>query len=258
MLPRALVKDHDRRRLRTLLAVLFFALAVPTGVLIWQAYGQLKWEAFHQYRSQAEELTQRIDSRIAERIASAAARSFADYSFIKVSGDPAAGFIQRSMLSAYPVVAELPGIIGYFQVDADGLLSTPLLPGSGTDLEQSRPALGLQTLEEARSLCSLPVFLRRRIAVTRAPAVGRAQQRGHLFVLLRHGTLVTRAIEDAPRAMLPRCCGTAAQPAELVGRPQLAGSTAPIEFVSETFRSRTDPLSVSCPRTMTTTWRIDP
>lgn len=133
MLPRALVKDHDRRRLRTLLAVLFFALAVPTGVLIWQAYGQLKWEAFHQYRSQAEELTQRIDSRIAERIASAAARSFADYSFIKVSGDPAAGFIQRSMLSAYPVVAELPGIIGYFQVDADGLLSTPLLPGSGTD-----------------------------------------------------------------------------------------------------------------------------
>ena len=46
----------DRRRLQLLLAVLFVALAAPTGAVIWQAYSRLKWEAFHQYRSQAEEL----------------------------------------------------------------------------------------------------------------------------------------------------------------------------------------------------------
>ena len=133
MLPSAWVKDYDRRRLRILLGVLFLALAVPTGVVIWQAYSRLKWETFHQFRGQAEELTRRIDSRIAERIAAAEARSFADFSFINVSGDPDAGFLQRSTLSAYPVAPELPGIIGYFQVDASGIFSTPLLPGSDTD-----------------------------------------------------------------------------------------------------------------------------
>jgi signal transduction histidine kinase len=133
MLPAAWVKDYDRRRLRILLGVLFLALAVPTGVVIWQAYSRLKWETFHQFRGQAEELTRRIDSRIAERIAAAEARSFADFSFINVSGDPDAGFLQRSTLSAYPVAPELPGIIGYFQVDASGIFSTPLLPGSDTD-----------------------------------------------------------------------------------------------------------------------------
>jgi signal transduction histidine kinase len=153
MLPAAWVKDYDRRRLRILLGVLFLALAVPTGFVIWQAYSRLKWETFHQFRGQAEELTRRIDSRIAERIAAAEARSFADFSFIKVSGDPDAGFLQRSTLSAYPVTPELPGIIGYFQVDASGIFSTPLLPGSDTDPVavgigaeeyQARLALGLE------------------------------------------------------------------------------------------------------------------
>jgi hypothetical protein len=32
-------------RLKILLLLLFVALAVPTGVLVFQAYGQLKWEA---------------------------------------------------------------------------------------------------------------------------------------------------------------------------------------------------------------------
>ncbi len=131
MLPNTLVKRLDKRRLRNLLLLFFLALAVPTAVLVWQAYSQLKWEAFHQHRGLAEELTRRIDSRLNDMINTADARSFADYTFLVVSGDPSANFVQRSPLSAYPVTGDLPGILGYFQVDTDGVFSTPLLPSEG-------------------------------------------------------------------------------------------------------------------------------
>ena len=46
MLPDTLIKGFDKSRLRILLALFFLALAVPTAVLIWQAYSQLKWKHF--------------------------------------------------------------------------------------------------------------------------------------------------------------------------------------------------------------------
>ncbi len=106
----------------------FLALFVPTGILVIQAYSQLKWEAFHQYNVQAEELTRRIDGRLGALIKQEESRAFTDYSFLNVAGDPSANFLQRSPLSTFPLPDGLPGALGYFQVDATGRLSTPLLP----------------------------------------------------------------------------------------------------------------------------------
>ena len=122
----------DRKRLRLWLAVFFLALAIPTGILVYQAYSQLKWESFHQYRVLAGELAERIDSRIVQLINAEEARSFADYAFLTVAGDPAANFLQRSPLSAYPPQSSIPGLVGYFQVDSDGAFTTPLVPPVGT------------------------------------------------------------------------------------------------------------------------------
>lgn len=133
MLPKRLIKGFDKSRLRNFIALFFLALAVPTTILIWQAYSQVKWEAFHQYRGVAEELTGRIDARLNDMIRTADTRSFADYTFLVVEGDPSANFVQRSPLSAYPVAKDLPGVLGYFQVDTDGTFSTPILPPDGTD-----------------------------------------------------------------------------------------------------------------------------
>ena len=143
MLPKTLIKGFDKGRLKGLLAVFFLALAVPTGALIWQAYSQLKWEAFHQYRGLAESLTGRVDTQLIDMINTADARSFADYTFLNVTGDTKFNFVQRSPLSEYPVTEGLPGVMGYFQVDTDGSFSTPLLPPEGTDAEQ----LGIGTVE---------------------------------------------------------------------------------------------------------------
>ncbi len=117
-----------RRKLRSWLALFFFALAVPTAVLIVEAYDELKWEAIYRHRLLAEELAGRIDNRFKVLVGQEGRRSFTDYTFLNVTGD----LLQRSPLSAYPVASPVPGLVGYFQIDTDGAFSTPLVPADGS------------------------------------------------------------------------------------------------------------------------------
>jgi len=115
-------------QLRLLLGLFFLALAVPSAILVRQAYSQLRWEAFYQYRNLAEELSARIDNRFNRLVSAEESRAFGDYSFLVVSGTPEANYLQPSPLSRFPVEADIPGLIGYFQLDAQGRFSTPLVP----------------------------------------------------------------------------------------------------------------------------------
>ncbi len=118
------------RRLRIMLLLFFTALAVPTVVLVYQAYGQLKWEAFHQHQQLAREMALRIDTRFSELIKREESRSFSDYSFLNVIGSEGSSFLQRSPLSGFPLESNIPGLVGYFQVDAKNQLATPIVPQS--------------------------------------------------------------------------------------------------------------------------------
>jgi hypothetical protein len=131
----AWLKQHDQSKLRLILLLFMLALLIPSLVLIKQAYGQLKWEAFHQYQSMAKELSVRVNNSVNELIETEEARAFTDYSFTQLQGDPSANYIQRSPLSAFPVEQSRPGLVGYFQIDAEGQFTTPLLP---VDAEASR------------------------------------------------------------------------------------------------------------------------
>ena len=117
-----------RRRLTIWLLLFFLALALPTSILVYQAYGQLKWEAFHQHQQLARELTLRIDAGFRELIEREENRSISDYEFLNVAGSDGSAFLQRSPLSQFPLESELPGLLGYFQVDASGQLHTPIVP----------------------------------------------------------------------------------------------------------------------------------
>ena len=118
------------RRLRIMLLLFFAALAVPTIILVYQAYGQLKWEAFHQHQQLAREMALRIDTRFSDLITREESRSFSDYSFLNVTGSESSSFLQRSPLSGFPLESDIPGLIGYFQVDAQNQLATPFVPQS--------------------------------------------------------------------------------------------------------------------------------
>jgi signal transduction histidine kinase len=115
-----------QRRLTLLLVLFFVALALPTSILVYQAYGQLKWEAFYQHQRLARELTLRIDDGFRDLIEREENRPISE--FLNVSGSEGSAFLQRSPLSQFPLDVEVPGLLGYFQVDASGALRTPIVP----------------------------------------------------------------------------------------------------------------------------------
>ena len=134
----------DKSRLRLLLAFFFVALSIPSAILAWQAYSRLQWESFHQYQLLADGLLGGIDRHVREMIATEEARAFTDYRFLEVEDASVTNSLQRSPLSGFPATSEIPGLLGYFQVDADGRFSTPLLPD---DPEQSALAYGITDAE---------------------------------------------------------------------------------------------------------------
>ncbi len=123
----------DKKTLRRWLIIFFFALAIPTAILIQQSYSRLKWETFHQHQLMADELANRIDKKFIQLIESEEQRPFTDYAFLNVVGEVEARFFQRSPLSQYPLESTVPGLIGYFQVDSDGKMITPVVPEHATD-----------------------------------------------------------------------------------------------------------------------------
>jgi two-component system, OmpR family, phosphate regulon sensor histidine kinase PhoR len=150
---RRLFADKSLNRLRLALVVFFFALAIPTGMLLRHSYSQLKWEAFHRHRLLAEELVARIDQRYTERIERENARAFTDYTFLNIAGDARANVLQRSRLSAFPTGSAIPGTLGYFQVDNAGRFSTPLLPEA--EAEAQRYGIAANELRQRREIRNL-------------------------------------------------------------------------------------------------------
>jgi len=136
----------NQRRLALLLLLFFLALAVPTSILVYQAYGQLKWEAFHQHQQLARELTLRIDAGFSKLIEREENRPFTDYEFLNVTGSSDTAFLQRSPLSVFPPKSDVPGLLGYFQVDASGQLRTPTLP----ETSASNYGLSVEDLQQRR------------------------------------------------------------------------------------------------------------
>ena len=153
--------NPQRVRLICVLTAFFILLALPTGALIWQAFDQLKFESYFQYRNQAESLSSRIDARLLRISREADARGFADYSFLNVTDPANTNLLQRSRLAAYPVSDSMPGVIGYFQVDTAGSFSTPLLPA-----EDMLETLGIPP-DEYRDRRDLANELRRVLADNR-------------------------------------------------------------------------------------------
>ncbi len=192
-----MAKGMTRRRLRWTLGVLFLALALPSAVLVVQTQRQLKWEAFHQNRQLAVELADRIDARLQELVANEEARGYADYAFLNVAGLNAGNesaveaLLQRSPLARFPVQSDFPGLLGWFQIDAAGVFSSPLLPEQENTFEQ----LGLTTAEVAE---------RRALADSLQDVLGRNE-----LVVKRRPNAALAAVsasskdEDAKAASLP-------------------------------------------------------
>ena len=176
MLSKTARGEYRPRRLKGVLLLFFLALAVPTAAVVWQAYDQLKFEAFYQYRNQAEALAERIDSGLIADVTRAEARRFTDFAFLNVAGT----VLQRSPLSGFPVAADVPGVIGYFQVGANGELSTPLLPDAGTPPDRVGITAEEYTLRESLARDIQRILADNRLVQARPHVGGRLGQDGDL------------------------------------------------------------------------------
>ncbi|MTW21779.1 sensor histidine kinase [Allochromatium palmeri] len=140
--------DHDRARHRLRLGIGLFvlALAAPSLWLVYTAYDQMKWESFRQQQLAAEGLAERIDQTLAALARAEDRRPIEDYDFLAPSADPASPYRRRSPLSEWPLAPTIPGLLGWFQVAADGTLSSPLVPEAGS----APAALGIDPADLAQ------------------------------------------------------------------------------------------------------------
>lgn len=125
--------EHNRAltRLRLGIGLFVLALAVPSLLLVHKAYDQMKWESFRQQQLVAEELADRIDRSLAAIVRTEDARPIEDYGFALSPGDPGKPYRRRSPLAELPETAAIPGLLGWFEVAADGTFSSPMVPRPG-------------------------------------------------------------------------------------------------------------------------------
>lgn len=102
----------------------FLVLAVPFAILAYQAFDQLKWQAFHQSREDAKQIHSQINQRLALLIEAEEKRSVTDYNFTQVGGK----VVGDSQLSKLPSSSGIAGLIGHFQINPQGQFSSPYLP----------------------------------------------------------------------------------------------------------------------------------
>ena len=118
------------RRLRWLTLLFLICVAIPLYVLFDRIYSQLRQEALYQYRLRAEHAMRLVDDDITRLMTREANRPFADYGFFRVQEQKLLQTkdLALSPLSQFPVTSQVPGLIGYFQISPDGVLSSPVLP----------------------------------------------------------------------------------------------------------------------------------
>jgi len=137
-------------RFRVAVALLAIALLVPTGFLVRRALAGVAAEEEARQRAVAERVFDEMERELTDLIAREDARPFAEYSFGGAAGDAGGG--ARSPLASPP---ELPFVVAYFQVDPDGAVRSPLLPGPAGTHEgvATRPVPeALHGFEQARDL----------------------------------------------------------------------------------------------------------
>jgi two-component system, OmpR family, phosphate regulon sensor histidine kinase PhoR len=116
------------KRLQFIFLGLFFAIAIPVAFLLVNSYNHLKTESQYAYKERAYSILQMLNQRIYDDLAIEEQRSYSEYRFIHAVPVIGGEEVTLSRLAQYPVRSHYGGMIGYFQLDPDGTMRTPVLP----------------------------------------------------------------------------------------------------------------------------------
>jgi two-component system phosphate regulon sensor histidine kinase PhoR len=128
--PRARRAASPQRKLKFMLLLFLAGVAVPLYLLFGRVYTQLRQETLYQYRLSAEQVAQQIDATINRLMAQEAKRPFSHYGFFRLEEQNLLQTrgVTLSPLAQFPIASDIPGLIGYFQIDPKGQFSSPVLP----------------------------------------------------------------------------------------------------------------------------------
>lgn len=134
--------DTAKKRLFYWLLIFFIGISLPVYFLLDKVYSQLQNETWYRQRNQAEQLVQRIERSLQEKLQPEQDRPIAEYSFFNVLENQLlqSTSVNFSPLSELPPKSDIPGLIGYFQIDPDGTFHIPALPKLETDLQSGLSA----------------------------------------------------------------------------------------------------------------------
>jgi signal transduction histidine kinase len=118
------------RRFRLLFIGLTLALLLPVGLLVRRAMESVGLERRMRHQTLAERVFDEMERALSAFLAREEERPFGQYGFYQaLPGQlPGSVAVTRSPLAELP---ELPFVVGYFQIDPDGTVHSPLRPREG-------------------------------------------------------------------------------------------------------------------------------
>ncbi len=113
---------------RIRLGLLFLGLSIllPAAWLSHYSLQQIEWEAFYQLQQQAKLLTRQMEARLEELAKRESRRPRSHWQYWSDPLVPRQG--QTGPLAVLPDSLDIPGLIGYFELDGEGRLCSPILP----------------------------------------------------------------------------------------------------------------------------------
>lgn len=115
-------------RLKLLFTFLFLVIAIPVAILLVNSYKHFQTESQYAYKEQAYFILQMLNQRIYDDLAVEEQRSYSEYRFIRAVPIIGGEEVTISKLAELPIRSHYGGMIGYFQLDPDGGMHTPVLP----------------------------------------------------------------------------------------------------------------------------------
>ncbi len=119
------------RRLRIAMSVFFLGVVGSLGLMIYFGYQQFIYESYFQYRWKASNALVQINKHIKDHLDTEEQRSPEEYGFYQPTKNPVTGDVtfEVSPLAASVDAANHPlGLLGHFQINANGQFESPLLP----------------------------------------------------------------------------------------------------------------------------------
>ena len=131
-----------KKRLVLIYSAIFAVIALPVAGLLYDSYLHMQDESKAEWAMHATQVLKMANNRIKDDLAIENKRSFMEYRFIKVAKTISAGEqpTYSDLALNFPVTScnsdsskldycsQYAGLIGHFQIDPDGVFSTPYLP----------------------------------------------------------------------------------------------------------------------------------